>query len=881
MKAFFGTMLSIFFLVGIQGTVQSQAFLKAVSPDQHNGNFSSLARQVDMFYDTATGSNISGYKQWKRWEWFAMHHLDHEGDLVNFLDKNMIAGEELDRISADHSRTNTGAWVNIGHGSVPGPLASQGRVNSVAFDPVNSAIVYAATAGGGMWKTFNNGDTWVNLTVDLPILGIADIVVSPAPNNHIVYALTGDVSGGSNVYLHNSTGVIKSLNGGLSWIKTNFAIPASQSLRGYKLLMDPVNPNILFAAMSDGIHRSQDGGNNWTLTGAVGNINDMEFSLSNPDTLYFTTINSNNFSKLNVLTNAVRSRSMNAPMNIDRMEIAVTPDNPKAVYLLAGPGYGFFGANLFNGLFYSNNSGASFVSRSISCNGNGDLFNSGASIAWYANTIYVDPTEENYVVVGGLNLFNSVDGGVTLNQITFNSVHADQHNIKRNPLSGDLWLCNDGGVYRSTNSGNAWENKSNGLIINEYYRISGTDNIQDRLLGGTQDNGHFLRNPGGDFQSVLGGDGMDNYFNSINNSIAYACSQNGGLARSTTFGTGFVGTLLPNSGDKAFYPWITPIVQHPPMFNIGTNQWENTDVIYVYSLNGVMRSTDGAVTWSNIGPTGTAPVGLCPSMVIGADNIGVTNLYISNGNKFWVCFNPLDVIPNWLSLSLPIGATSYISAIAVNPANRTEVWATITGYQAGTKVFRSLNSGFSWSNMSLSLPNTPIYSIVFANKVNSPSGAVYVGSEIGVFYKDDSLPNWIPFTNGLPHIPVTDLQMNYVIGELKCSTYGRGIWKTSLYEPCQPTVHVNFEINQGQFNFESSNLIYAYFPIGGGIGTRVTMKAAGQIKLQNGFRIYPDSYVRMGIGNCGSGILGMNNSPSGTDTMIDSAAEKENKVGGH
>ncbi|MFZ1676282.1 MAG: 3-coathanger stack domain-containing protein [Saprospiraceae bacterium] len=859
MKMRISFLMGIALLLIIPKWSTAQAYVKAVNPDSYNGNFRELAKKIDMFYDTATGSNRGGYKLWKRGEWFAMHHLDENGKLGNYLQRNIEIVDETNLAAKENYRmAATGAWINIGHSSIPGSEAKMGRVNSVAFDPVNSAIIYVASAAGGIWKSTNNGDTWTNLTIDLPILGIADIVVSPAPNNNIVYALTGDLAGsGVNIYEHLSVGVIKSYNGGLSWTRTNLTVPLSQKLGGYKLLMHPSNPNILYAAMTDGIHRTLDGGSTWNNIAPVGSVNDIEFNPSNLNILYYTKINDNNFNKINLTTLAISSIGISTFLNIDRMEIAVTPDNPNAVYLLAGPGYLFIGANLFNGLFYSGNSGTSFVQRSISCNDNGDLFNSGSSFSYYANTIYVDPFEENYVIVGGLNLFNSINGGVTLNQITFNSIHSDQHNIKRNPINGHLWLCNDGGVYRSTNSGNTWENKSNGLAINEYYRLSGTNNVEDRLLGGTQDNGHFLRNAGGDFQFVMGGDGMDNYFNSLDNNIAYACSQNAGLQRSTNAGVSFNGSTLPNAGDKNFYPWISPIIQHPPFLNPQSGQWENTDVIYVYSLAGIMRSTDGA-TWTNIGPAniGQFSGSLCPSMTICRD-VGGTILYVTNGNNFWRCSNPLDNAPSWTNAPLPINNTTYVSAIAVNPFNKNEVWATISGYQAGLKVFRTLNAGVSWSNVSFAIPNTPIYSIVFANNNNNPSGAVYVGTETGVYYKNDGLPNWVPFSNGLPHVPVTDLQMNYVTNELKCSTYGRGIWKTSVYDNCPSSVHVNYEINQGQYNFEASTIIYAYDNITGGIGTRVTMKAGDQIRLQNGFRANQDTYVRIAIGGCATGPLGL------------------------
>ncbi len=858
MKACLRLLVVVAFYFTLHGVVSAQGFQKILSTKSDTNNFREIARQVDMYYDTAMGMNRSGYKQWKRWEWFASHHLDENGNLENYVEKNMQAVEELNKNMPSATRSTSGDWFQLGH-SIAGPEAKQGRVNSIAFDPVNGSIIYAATAAGGIWKSFNNGDFWINLTTDLPILGIADIVVSPAPNNHIVYALTGDIVGSANVYVHSSIGVIKSYDSGNTWERTGLTVPLSNQWTGFKLLMHPNNPNFLLAAMSDGIRRTTDGGATWFNIAPIANVNDMEFKPSDPNQLYFTTLGSSTFRTINLMTNVISSTFVNTDIAVDRMEIAVTPDNGNAVYLLAGPGYLFFGANLFNGLFYSGNSGSTFTERSVSCNNNGDLFNSSGSLSWYANSIYVDPFEENYVIVGGLNLFNSVNGGVNLSQITFNSIHADQHNIKRNPVNGQMWLCNDGGIYRSFDSGNTWENKSSGLVITEYYRISGTNNVTDRLIGGTQDNGHFRR-VGSNFEFVMGGDGMDNYFNSSDNSIVYASSQNGGLARSTNFGASFSATSLPAAGNDNMYTWITPFVQHPPFAG-------NTDVIYVYSKAGILRSTDG-VDWDTIGLAGAgqAAGSLCPSMVIGNSG-GVTNLYVSNGNNFWVSSNSLQAIPTWQNFPLPIGANA-ISAMAVNPVNRNEVWVAISGYTAGTKVFRTFNAGATWINLSLSLPNTPVYSIVFANANNSPSGAVYVGTEIGIFYTDDAIPDWIPYSNGLPHVPITDLSVNYVTSELKAATYGRGIWRSDLYQPCPSLVLVDYDIDEGQYNFESSNQIYANHWITGGLGAQVRMRAGSQIRVQNGFKASAGTSVKMSIGNCGTGVWGFSSNSTEESTSV-------------
>lgn len=880
MKIQISLALGIVLLMLLSESTVAQAYRNAIDPDNYKGDFRELSRQIDMFYDSATGSNKGGFKQWKRMEWFAIHHLDENGKLANIPENNMNGIAQSNKLSATNSRmSHTGDWVNLGHSSTPGTMAQQGRVNTVAFDPVNSSIVYAGAAGGGIWKSFNNGQTWTNLTVDLPILGISDIVVAPAPNNNIVYALTGDVVF-ANIYLHYSIGIIKSYDGGITWVRTNLTSTVDQQLGGNKLLMSPANQNVLLTASTDGIYRTMNGGDTWTQIVSGANVNDMEYKPNDPNTLYFTAIGVDSLYTMNLTTQVLSVTMINTTTPCDRMMVEVTPDNSNVVYVLAGPGYVSGGMNLFNGLFKSSNSGASFSMISNACVNNGDLFNSARSISFYANTILVDPNEENTVIAGGLNLFRSTDGGINLQQVTSNSIHSDQHNLKRNPLNGDLWLCNDGGVYRSTDNGNTWNDRSDGLVITEYYRISGTGYLDDLVLCGSQDNGHFLIDASGNFQSVLGGDGMDNYFNSFDNTIAYACQQNGGLKKSLNYGLSFGNSSLPNSGNANFYPWITPIVQHPPQYI--PPFWINTDVIYVYSLNGIMRSTDG-FSWTNIGPTGNGQVlnSLCPSMAIGAAADGSTNLYISNGNSFWVCFNPLDNTPTWNLFSVPINNNTYISAMAVNPAVRTEIWITISGYLDGTKVFRSQNSGVTWSNLSLSLPNTPVYSIVFANNANSPSGAVYVGTEIGVFYTDDGIPDWVPFSNGLPHVPVTDMSMNYFTGELKCATYGRGIWESDVYQVCPSLVLLDYDINQGQYSYESSGLLQANHFISGGLGTNVHMKAANKVKLVNGFRADANTYVRVSIGACGSGVIELTDDDTRSASMTESIKVKALKADGH
>ena len=121
--------------------------------------------------------------------------------------------------------------------------------------------------------------------------------------------------------------------------------------------------------------------------------------------------------------------------------------------------------------------------------------------------------------------------------------------------------------------------------------------------------------------------------------------------------------------------------------------------------------------------------------------------------------------------------------------------------------------------------------------------------------------------NGLPHVAVTDLQINYMLGKLKASTYGRGIWETETYQPCSWLVNLDTPINSGQYHFESSNIALASSVIEGGIGTSVRIKAADRVTLLPNFHILPDSYMRIQIGPCGSGPVPFQNPTDNPDPM--------------
>jgi hypothetical protein len=133
---------------------------------------------------------------------------------------------------------------------------------------------------------------------------------------------------------------------------------------------------------------------------------------------------------------------------------------------------------------------------------------------------------------------------------------------------------------------------------------------------------------------------------------------------------------------------------------------------------------------------------------------------------------------NWFFYPWKNQYGSKISYITVDPNNSQNVYITNSGYESNKKVFRSSNGGFNWSNYSFNLPNVPVNCIVYQK--NTDEG-LYVGTDVGVFYTNKSMPDWVPYQNGLPNLVVTELEISYNNNKLWAATFGRGLWNSDLY----------------------------------------------------------------------------------------------------
>jgi len=175
-----------------------------------------------------------------------------------------------------------------------------------------------------------------------------------------------------------------------------------------------------------------------------------------------------------------------------------------------------------------------------------------------------------------------------------------------------------------------------------------------------------------------------------------------------------------------------------------------------------------------------------------------------------------------------------ISDIGVNPGTSLVVYACFSGYSDGVKVVGSTNAGSTWTNISYDLPNVPIWSIEVDNSNN-----LYIGTDNGVYFRPSGATHWEPFYNGLPNVPVSDLAINVASDQLLAATFGRGIWKSTLWEDCPVSFNVTSNVS-GHYFRTASSYVTMNADVVGGIGTYAVLRAGDSVIMKPGFQVNGD-----------------------------------------
>jgi hypothetical protein len=119
--------------------------------------------------------------------------------------------------------------------------------------------------------------------------------------------------------------------------------------------------------------------------------------------------------------------------------------------------------------------------------------------------------------------------------------------------------------------------------------------------------------------------------------------------------------------------------------------------------------------------------------------------------------------------------TYFISDIAVSSDDPNKIWITYSGYLEAFKVKHF--DGSEWTDYNEGLPNIPINCIVF---VNGSNNALFIGTDVGVYYRDADMDQWETFMTRLPNVKVSWLELNYTNQKLRAGTFGRGLWESDI-----------------------------------------------------------------------------------------------------
>ncbi len=732
-----------------------------VDPDsgQPMYTLSQITKAAEKYFATHDPNRKgSGYKPFKRWENYWQYFTDKDGYI---LPSETLYQAYKDKITQPNTVNTAADWSNIGpvNAGLIRYTPGTGRINQMAIDPSNDQIWYAGAPSGGLWKSFDAGQSWDPIFDEYPQIGVSGIAIDET-NTDIIYIATGD----DDALDSYSIGVMKSTDAGVTWQETG--LTASNMGRNNALneiVIHPTDNNIIYVAGSNGFYKSIDAGETFDRSPfggiSVKDVTDFRLNPGDPDIIYAVT-NDGFYRSTDGGENFVASTSTVLPEDFGRAVIGVSPASPNSVYVL----YADTGSNdyVFQGLYRSNDNGATFTKTAQSA----DILES--SQAWFDLAIAVDPEDFDTLYVGCLNIWKSTNGGNIfgrLNQWSVNNAafsHADIHTLKF--FNNILYAGTDGGLYSSADGGDTFiDYSNNGIMTSQFYRMGMARDDAGKIVGGTQDNAGFVYN-NNQWNTWTGGDGMDYEIDPLNSNIAYGFTQFG----STLWITSQNGLNLGWADAPEQGNWITPLT-----INSNGEVFSGFQAVYKLNSGGWSKLSDN-LTGSNIDDLEASPNN--PDILYAAED---NRLFISeDGGENFRGISQFD---------------NPISDIAINSNDNRVVYVT-TSNRVGSAEYRQPanpqvmkvivpeTGNAEKIDITGDLPdNQAFFAIV--HQPRDVKNSIYLGTSLGVYRTDDELIAqglWEDYSNNLPNTVVSDLEISIKDATIAASTYGRGIFTSPI-----------------------------------------------------------------------------------------------------
>ncbi len=720
----------------------------------------------------------------------ALHKLsnprpDHPGEAVAFRYQQQLSeNKELniknwnaarEQVKTMRKRLQKGAGINSSVWESLGPGNIGGRIRSLAFDPDDSTRIYAGAVAGGVWLTEDSGASWAPTDDFMANLSVTTLIFDPT-DSQVIYAGTGE--GTFNADYVRGLGIFKSEDKGVSWSP----LAATQNdfdfywVNRLTILNDASR---LLAATHTGVWTSEDSGVSWSRAYS-GRSNDVNVhptdNLKAIAGIWGGALYSEDGGQTWLDATGLDS------IGSGRVEIAYARSQPDTVFASIDSGSGE--------IYKSVDGGQSFT-----------LINTGESYlgeqGWYDNALWIDPTNPDHLIVGGIDLWRSTDGGVTLNKISIwwqspSSAHADHHFVIEHPnydgvTNKQVYFANDGGVYTAVDVEVAqdsvgWEALNNQLAITQFYGMGVSPN--GTVVAGTQDNGTLIyKGDSENWTETFGGDGGYSAADPTDSNYLYGEYVHLQIHRSTnggTFSNYIYDSAMEADGPNFIAPFILDPNNENRLLGGADNLWVSDD------------AKAGTPTWNSR----KSPI--ASSSAISAIAVAKGNsdlIYVGhNDGSFYKTIDGTTDNPVWTEIDSVDLPQRYLMRIAIDPLDTEIIYASFGGYNENN-LWKSTDGGANWVSASgvdsNNLPPAPVRTIAIHPSVTNQ---LYAGTEVGIFTSEDSGVTWNITNDGPANVSVDELVW---IGDetLYAATHGRGVFRADLNQTTPNTIIFDSEID--------------------------------------------------------------------------------------
>lgn len=675
------------------------------------------------------------------------------------------------------------SWTSIG------PYNIGGRSLSLAFSPADTGTIYMGSASGGLWKSTTGGigaNAWTRIETGYPSLAVSWITIDSV-NPSVIFIGTGENYGyqyslnGLNIRVTRGMygiGILKTTNAGSTWSKSLDWSYNNQ--RGvWRVIMNPKNHNVLYAATTEGVYKTNNAGSNWNQILNYQMVMDLEINPVDTSVIYISVGNLSNdipnanvgiYKTVNAGTSWTKLSGGLPSFWSGKAMIELYKNNPNFVYASIPSDI-----SSYVGYYTSTDAGTTWT-----------LKNTTIGISpqgWYNNAHIVKPNDPNTILVGTIDVVKSVNGGSTFTTKSnwnawvtgatppgqpesgaSNYSHADQHEFFSNPRDPNKLYCiTDGGLYRSNDFGETYYSCNGGYVTTQFYN-GFVNSYQDSIwcLGGLQDNraAFYQGNPG--WYKTHVGDGFWCAVNSSTNNTCYTEYSYGAIYRSNNGGASF--NQIYSGGSESNYCFATPFICCK----------SNPNIMYIAGIN-VSKSLNGGTSFSSIATLNSKALSMVSSAT-STDTVYVGTVPVTNGPAATIYRTTNGT--TFTDVAAGQIPNRYITDLTVNPNNSAEVYAVFGGFGTG-HIYKSINAGLNWVNISGNLPDLP-HQCVVVDPLYPQN--IYVGNDLGVYVSNNNGASWTEYRNGMPYALVFDLTIVYPNRHLRATTHGNGVYERSLQQ---------------------------------------------------------------------------------------------------